>query len=148
MVITAPKPLRDKLGEDGVDSLIELLNEVEKATRESSVLFVEEKFERRLSEEIAGVKTDFEEKIAEVKVEIARVEEKFERRLSEEIAGVKVEIAGVKAGLEEKIAYVKAELTKEIADVKAYLTRWMFIFWLGQVASVLGILALTGVFSR
>jgi len=130
MVITAPKPLRDRLGDDGIDSLIELLNEVEKSSRESSIIFVEEKFEKRLSEEIG-----------KVRVEIAGVK----ASLMEEIASVK---ASLREEIAEKIANVKADITKEIAETKAYLIRWMFIFWLGQVASVLGILALTGVFSR
>jgi len=40
MVITGPKPLRDRLGDDEIKSLIE--------GRKSSVVLLEEKFERRL----------------------------------------------------------------------------------------------------
>jgi len=32
-------------------------------------------------------------------------------------------------------------LEKEIANTKAELIKWMFIFWLGQIAVVVGVLA-------
>lgn len=35
----------------------------------------------------------------------------------------------------------KADLEKEIANTKAELIKWMFIFWLGQIAVVVGVLA-------
>jgi hypothetical protein len=92
-IVAAPKSLRDKLGDEALESFIQLLNEVEKGARETSILLVEERFERKLTE----VKTDLENKIAEV---------------------------------------------------KADLIKWMFIFWIGQVGTILGILALTGVFSK
>ena len=53
------------------------------------------------------------------------VEEKFERRLSEEISGVRVEIGR----LDNKIEATRADLIK-----------WMFIFWIGQVGVILGML--------
>lgn len=103
-IVAAPKSLRDKLGDEALESFIQLLNEVEKGARETSVLLVEERFERKLTE----VKTDLENKIVEV----------------------------------------KADLENKIAGVKIDLIKWMFIFWIGQVGTILGILALTGVFSK
>lgn len=35
----------------------------------------------------------------------------------------------------------KADLEKEIANTKAELIKWMLIFWLGQIAVVVGVLA-------
>jgi len=46
------------------------------------------------------------------------VEEKFERKLSEEIG----------------------KLDVKISETKADLIKWMFIFWIGQVGVILGIL--------
>ncbi len=46
------------------------------------------------------------------------VKEKFERRLSEEISKV----------------------SQKISETKADLIKWMLIFWVGQVAVILGIL--------
>ncbi|MFQ6013906.1 MAG: hypothetical protein ACE5NP_00505 [Anaerolineae bacterium] len=60
---------------------------------------------------------------------IVLVEEKFERRLVEEISKLRGELREEMAGLRV-----------ELANTRADLIRWMFIFWVGQVATILGIL--------
>jgi len=61
------------------------------------------------------------------------VEEKFEHRLSEEISNLKVTLL-------EKINEVDTRLFKEMTKNKSDLIKWMFLFWAGQVAVILGIL--------
>ena len=84
-VIAIPRPLREKLGDDGADALVAVINEAAKNQREDVVSHVEERFERRLAEEIGKVR-------------------------------------------------------QEIAEAKADLVRWMFIFWVGQIGVITGIL--------
>jgi hypothetical protein len=63
----------------------------------------------------------FTETAGEVKRDVIEtVEEKFERRLSEEIAGLKI------------------ELTEKIASNKVEMIKWMFIFWIGNVITIIG----------
>jgi len=95
-IITIPKVIREKLGDDGSEAITKLLNEIEE-----------------------GIKRD----------SIAIVEEKFERRLSEELGKLRVEIAEI-----------KTDLQREIAETKTFLFRWMFIFWVGQIGVLAGIL--------
>jgi len=83
--IAIPRPLREKLGDDGADALVAVINEATKNQREDIVAFVEEKFERRLAEEVG-------------------------------------------------------KLRQEIAEVKADIIRWMFLFWVGQIGVITGIL--------
>ena len=63
-----------------------------------------------------------------------------------EIADVKInltrEIADVKINLTREIANIKMDLTKEIANVKTEVIKWMFIFWIGQVAVTFGFILL------
>ena len=73
-IVAVPEVLRDKLGPEGAQALVELLNRTSQRTRDDVLVFVEERFERRLAE----VRTD--------------------------------------------------------------LVRWMFIFWVGQIGAILGIL--------
>lgn len=40
------------------------------------------------------------------------------------------------------IEIAKQEIRKEIADVKAEIIKWMFIFWVGQVAVTFGLMVL------
>lgn len=83
--LTVPRPLREKLGDDGADSLIELLNKSNQQLKEDVLVFVEEKFERRLAEEISKV-------------------------------------------------------NQKVADSNSNMIKWMFIFWVGQIGAIIGIL--------
>ena len=44
--------------------------------------------------------------------------------------------------LERRLAETKGDLEKHIANVKADLTKWMFVFWVGQIAVITGLLSL------
>ncbi|MBC8183160.1 hypothetical protein H8E88_18810 [candidate division KSB1 bacterium] len=76
-VLTIEKPLKQVLGDEGSDSLVRLLNQIQKEQKEDVLEFVEEKFERRLSEEISGINERITEEISglrgEMKKEIASV---------------------------------------------------------------------------
>ena len=84
-ILTVPRSLREKLGDDGADSLIELLNKSNQQLKEDVLVFVEEKFERRLAEEISKV-------------------------------------------------------NQKVADSNSNMIKWMFIFWVGQIGAIIGIL--------
>jgi len=53
------------------------------------------------------------------------VEERFERWLAEEIGKVREEISTLRV---------------EMADLRANLVQWMFLFWIGQIGVLTGIL--------
>jgi hypothetical protein len=96
MLITVPKALRERLGEEASEGLIELLNSQSQNSNNSITTFVEEKFERRLSEEMA----------------------KFRSELSDGISKVR----------------------EESQKNQTATIRWMFLFWVGQIGAMLGIL--------
>jgi len=54
-IITVPRTLRNKIGDDGSDALVELLNKSNESQKEDLLVFVEEKFESRLTEEVSKV---------------------------------------------------------------------------------------------
>ncbi len=102
-LVTVPKPLREKLGDDASDALVSLINQAGNGYKAETVELVEERFERRLSEEVA----------------------KLDRRIMEEVG---------------KLDHRVSELDVKLSETKADLLRWMFIFWVGQVGALLGIL--------
>ena len=65
--------------------------------------------------------------------------ERFERRLVEEIAGLRVEIARQGAELRTEMAQQTALLRQEIAQNRFQLLKWSFLFWVGQVVAVVGL---------
>ena len=57
-VIAIPKVLREKLGDEGSEALIEILNKSEDKSKEHILEVAEGKFEKRLTEEISSVKVE------------------------------------------------------------------------------------------
>ncbi len=124
-VITIPKPLKDKLGDEAADAFVEVVNEIDLSARQEAILIAEERFERRLSEEVAGLKQDI-------------------LRLEGKIYQVKAELEGkidqVRAELKGKITTSSEALKVELKADKADILKWMFIFWASQIGAVFALL--------
>jgi len=84
-ILTMPRPLREKLGDEASDSLVLFLNNASIETKKDILQTSDDKFERRLVE-------------------------------------------------------VKSELEIKIERIKTELIRWMFMFWIGQMLGLIGIL--------
>ena len=117
-IISIPKSLREKLGEEGSEALAAVLNEHGKEAENAVIKTAAQRFEKKLSEEITSVR-----------LEMAESEKRFEKKLSEEISGVR-----------EEMVRSDCALQKEIQKSKTDTVKWMFIFWIGQIGALLGIL--------
>lgn len=102
-IIAVPRPLREKLGEEATDALVALINEAGETNKESVMEVVEERFERRLTEEMSKIRV--------------------------EISELRVELSGE-----------TSKLRAEMHDLRANLVQWMFLFWIGQIGVLTGIL--------
>lgn len=82
------------------------------------------------------LKTKLGEKEAKTLVEY--IEAKVEKGLDEkkDILATKQDIADLKAATKQDIAQLEIKLEKTRAD----LIKWMFLFWIGQLASLIAIL--------
>jgi hypothetical protein len=56
-----------------------------------------------------------------------RASERFERRLAEETGKIRLDIAGVR---------------EEMGTLRFDLLKWSFLFWIGELAAMAGILSL------
>ncbi|MEO0253818.1 MAG: hypothetical protein ABIN20_00140 [candidate division WOR-3 bacterium] len=112
-IITVPKVLREKLGEDGVDALIELLNASNEKLKIDLIELQTEKYERRLTEEINKLRAE----------DIARLD----KRITEETAKIDKRIT-------EEISKLRVEFNEKISKTYANIIKWMFIFWVGQIS--------------
>lgn len=104
---TIPKPLRDKLGEDASESLVEFINEATRDARENIILLAEERFEGKLTTEASRLRTD------------------LDKRITEEVAKLRVEMGALRT---------------DIASSKAEIIKWIFLFWIGQLVVIAGLL--------
>ena len=132
--------MREKLGDDGTEGFIEVLNRQEEQTKDSVIETAADRFERRLTEVGAGldnriIETErcLDNRITAVesglRVEISDAEKRFERRLTEESSRLDKRIT-------EEVSGLRVEIQKSKSDT----IKWMFVFYIGQVAALGGIL--------
>jgi hypothetical protein len=102
--------------------------------------YIEVKIDSGIDNKVAGVAS--KEDISDVKKEVGDVKTDLTREIAEVKTDLTREIAEVKTDLTREIAEVRTNLTKEIAEVKSEVIKWMFIFWIGQVAVTFGFILL------
>ncbi len=88
-------------------------------------------------------------------VNFARFDAKLEQRIAELRAEFKEGLAGLRAEFKAGIAELRAEFTKQIAELRAEfktelseriagletrLIRWMFLFWVGTIGTMIALL--------
>jgi hypothetical protein len=60
--------------------------------------------------------------------------DRFESRLTSEISSLRVDFA-------REISLFRGDMARDLADVRVELLKWSFLFWVGQVAAMAGLLA-------
>jgi hypothetical protein len=106
-IISIPKPLREKLGEEGSDGLVQVLNEQGNEIRDSVIDIAESRFEKKLTDEISN--------LWELMI---RSDHNFKEELQGSINSTREDMYKLHSGT----------------------VKCMFIFWIGQVGALLGIL--------
>lgn len=113
--IHVPEPLRENLGPDAAQALVELINGAGDMVRADVMLLAEERFARRLAESLASLEIRLTEK------------------MTEKIASLETRLTASSASLEVR-------LTDKMAALETRVVRWAFVFWVGQLAAVVAIL--------
>jgi hypothetical protein len=83
--------------------------------------------------------SDTSDEIKKDVIEIAA--EKFERRLSSEILNLKMELVERIVNTETKLTEKIASMETRMAENKAEIIKWIFIFWIGNVITIIGAIA-------
>ena len=151
--------MRDKLGDDASEDLVRVLNEHGKETAESVIETAALRFEKKLSEELGGVKTDISglghdysglradvdglgrdysglrTDVDGLKNDVAGLKSDVEM-LKSDVSVLKTDVAGLKTDLLERIGKVREDMQR----LQGNTIRWMFIFWVGQIGVLFGII--------
>lgn len=135
-VITIPKVLREKLGEDGADSIIELINLANQQVKEDVIELSGEKFERRLTEEMSKLRS---EDLATLRsVDLANLD----KRITEEVAKLDKRITEEIGRLRsEDLPKLDKRITDEVANLKVELIKWQVGMFVTTVILILGLYA-------
>ena len=115
-----PAALRERLGVEATSGLLQVLDRSHRDGRADVIAACTDRFERRLVEEISGVR-----------VQIAQVEASLRREMAETGVAIRREMVEMGAGIRQDMASGRVELLK-----------WCFLFWVGQVVAIAGIMGL------
>jgi len=115
-----PVALAERLGESGSAALAEMFEANNRACADAVMTQSAERFERRLVEETS-----------KLRVEMAQMG-----------ASLRQEMAQLGGSLRQEIAELRGDLREDIAAGRFELLKWAFLFWVGQVVSVVGLVGL------
>jgi hypothetical protein len=66
---------------------------------------------------------------------------RFEQVLATEVAGVRLEMHQGISGLRHELVETRAALREEMSRLRVEVLRWSFLFWIGQLAAITGLLS-------
>mgnify|MGYP003345586327 FL=1 len=121
-----PAPLAAELGAAATRGLVDLLGLSERECENNVTTHVVERFERRLTEELSKVRQEVSQ-------------------LRDDVAAQRIGLVHVEGTLRQEILGLRHDFVAQRAD----LLKWCFLFWIGQVVAVAGIMsALLRAFAR
>ncbi len=99
-----------------------------------------EAFYQKFGHEATGELVEYLNTIdATYRAELERLNDLNWSRVESRIAQVESRIAQAEARFEIRFDQLKAEMRGEMAALKAELLKWMFLFWLGTIGTVIAL---------
>ena len=128
-VVSVPRPLQDRLGDDASASLVEMLRQLEdeqeerrEVQKEHLFQLLEERFLRHVAESDHRTRKELGKEISDVRKELGKEISDVRKELGNEISDVRKElgneISDVRKELGKEISDVRKELGKEISEVR------------------------------
>ena len=152
-----PGPLREQLGVEATGGLLQLLEVSHREWRTDVMAACTERFERRLVEEVAGMRVqiaqteavlrrDMAEMGADIRHELAQMGAGIREDMAAMGASIRVETAQMGASIREHMALMGGSIRQDMAAGRVDMLKWCFLFWIGQViaiSSILGVMLRT-----
>ncbi|HEY0872720.1 MAG TPA: hypothetical protein VGD94_04555 [Vicinamibacterales bacterium] len=136
-----PAALRQRLGPDATVDLVELFDRFHSETKESMIAACTERFERRLVEEVAGVRFQLAKTESGLRQELTKLGAELRQEMTQLGAELRQDMTQLGADLRQENAQAMAGLRQEIATGRVELFKWCFLFWIGQVLAIGGMMA-------
>ncbi len=133
--------LRDRLGEDGTQALVTLVDEAGHQWKGEVMDAVTERFGRMLAEECGKVRVEMAEGLGSLRTEMAQQSASLRTDMAEAFGKVRTGMAEQAVRLRTEMAEQSARLEVRLAGQRAELLKWSFLVWLGQVAAMAALLA-------
>ncbi len=147
MPVTAKlsKKLYDTLGEDLANELVEWFNQVDSTyqtnLRELNDLNFQ-RFDAKLEQGLVQFDAKLERRLVQFDAKLDRRLVQFEAKLDRRLVQFEAKWDEQISGLRSEISELRVSVNSQISELRAELIKWMFLFWLGTVATVLGFVSL------
>ena len=140
MPITAKfsKEFYAKLGHGIADELVDWFNKVDATYRSEFRELFEVNFARfdaKLEQRLAEIRAELREEIAALRAELRGEIVGLRAELGGEIVGLRAELGG-------EIAAFRADFSSKLSGLESRLIKWMFLFWVGTLGTVLALIKL------
>ncbi|MEK7813678.1 MAG: hypothetical protein AAB296_07950 [Candidatus Desantisbacteria bacterium] len=112
-IVAFPSILNKRLTDTGAQALAGVIDKANQDNQKATLVIAEGRFEKRMTQ---------------LEAKIDGVETRLEARID-----------GVETRLEAKIDGVEAKIEAKTEKVRADIIMWMFIFWVGQVGTMIAI---------
>lgn len=107
-----PEALAKRLGDEGTEGLVTLLDTTHEEWTNHVMTTAVDRFEYRLGTEVSSLR-----------VEVTR------------------EISALREDMYRDHSALRQDFTRDLSGVRVELLKWSFLFWIGQVAAMAGLLA-------
>ena len=157
-----PVPLRAHLGPDATEGLLELLDLSHREARDAVISACIDRFERRVVEEVSGMRVqtaqvegvlrqdmaqlgaslrqEMAQQGANLHEEITQLGASLRQEMTQLGASLRQEMAEMRASLRDEIGRMGSDLRAEMASSRVELFKWCFLFWIGQVLAIGGLM--------
>jgi hypothetical protein len=150
--ITVPAVLHDRLGPDASAGLLDLLDVARRDWLQDVLTVATDRFERRVIEEATSLRLAIAQGQAALREEMAAGHAALRVEMASGLAAVRQDMAAARAGAREDLASGLAAVRQEmaaglgrvevaLADTRADLLEWAFLFWIGQVVALAGLMS-------
>ncbi|KWT73772.1 hypothetical protein [Candidatus Magnetominusculus xianensis] len=133
-VIAIPRALRDRLGDEATDDLVLVFNSIDPDLV---------KLKAEISKDLA-TKADLSIEIAKVNerisIEIAKVNERISIETGKINERITLETGKINERITEEVGTLRTELSVKIENASKENIKWMFLFWIGQIAAMVAII--------
>ena len=123
-IVAFPSILNKRLTDTGAQALAGVIDKANQDNQKATLVIAEGRFEKRMTQ---------------LEAKIDGVETRLEARIDGVETRLEARIDGVETRLEAKIDGVEAKIEAKTEKVRADIIMWMFIFWVGQVGTMIAI---------
>jgi hypothetical protein len=134
---SVPPALQARLGPEATGGLLQLLHRSDLERRADVIAACTERFERRLVEEVSGLRIQ----VGQVESAIRQDMANLRAEIAQQGSTLREEMAVLGSTIRQEMATLGSGLRDESAAGRVDLFKWCFLFWVGQVLAIGGLLA-------